>query len=529
MNINNGWLLAFTLILSVVACRKVKDQQFDQIRMFSPGLVTVSSGETKADLSWSPSLFTEGKAVKYTVQFSKDSSFSTIDYSMVVDSAKATVTDNELAVRTTYIARIKADSSAGVPQSKWVLSAPFRLSGEQIFLPIMASDIIDNAVVLKWRATPGLTKITLTPAGGTAFDVTLTPADVAANQKVISGLQSGKQYTAEIFAGTKSKGVTTFTTAAPISGNLVDLRGITGRPSVLADTLPVIPAGSIVILERGQTYTISSAISLSKTVTIMSGTDLFNPALANIYFTSNFNFTAGSTIDSIKFSSVSMRSDNWTSRYIFNTTGGATVGKMIFENSRIGAFRGMARLQSGTTTVGEFRVDNCVIDSLGNYGVLTVDNVSCKVDNIIMRNSTVWRADKVFTSRQNSVSVVVDKNTFNETPLGGGSNYLIDYSTSGTNNVTNGITFTNNILGVGRSNAGNVTVRGLRVNTTTAITSTNNYKTADYVTAGNDFPGLIAYSGTSFDLWVDPANGNFRFKDASFAGRNTAGDPRWRQ
>lgn len=530
MNIKSLSLLALLALLFTASCKKEKDMEFEQIRMFTPGNIRINSADTTVTLEWNPSLFTEGRKVSYTVEVARDSSFQNIVYRTVVDTSKAVITASSLAVRTNYVARVKTDTSGNVPQSYWVISGRFAMTGEQIFLPVQATDVIDVAVLLKWRTTAGLTKIMLTPVNGTPVDIPLTAGDITAERKLISGLTSNTAYTAEIFAGTRSKGLVTFRTKVPMSGNIIDLRGITGRPNVLVDTLPIIASGSIVVLGRGQTYTVAAPASLSKSVTIVSGDDLLNPNLAMIYFTSNFNFAASAAIDSIKFSNVAMRSDNYTSRYIFNTTNGATLNKMIFENCRIGAFRGLVRLQSGTTTVTEFRVDNCVVDSLGNYGVITVDNVTCKADRIVMRNSTVYKADKIITSRQNSTSILVENCTFNETPLGGGaaSNFFIDYSQSGTNNVTAGIAINNTIFGAGKSNSGNAIVRGVRANAATGVTASNSYKTSDYVTAGNDIPSLIAYAGTSANLFQDPANGNFTIIDNSFAGRSTAGDPRWR-
>jgi hypothetical protein len=530
MNMKSLSILALLVMAFTVSCKKEKDMEFNQIRMFTPGNIGITTADTTVTLEWNPSLFTEGRNVTYTVEVARDSSFQNVVYRTVVDTSKAVITASNLSVRTNYVARVKADTSGNIPQSYWVISGRFAMTGEQIFLPVQATDIIDVAVLLKWRTTAGLTKIVLTPQNGTPMDIALTAGDITAERKLITGLTSNTQYTAEIFAGTRSKGLVTFRTKVPMSGNIIDLRGISGRPTVLVDTLPIIPSGSIVVLGRGQTYTVSVNTPLSKSVTIVSGDDLLNPNLAMIYFTSNFNFTASAAIDSIKFSNVAIRSDNYTSRYIFNTTGGATLSKMIFENCRIGAFRGLVRLQSGTTTVSEFRLDNCVVDSLGNYGVITVDNVSCRVDRFVLRNSTVYKADKIITSRQNSTSILVESCTFNETPLGGGatSNFFIDYSQSGTNNVTAGIAINNTIFGVGKANSGNSVVRGIRVNAATGITVANSYKTSDYVTAGNDIPSLVAYPGTSAQLFQDPNNGNFTIIDNSFAGRNTAGDPRWR-
>jgi hypothetical protein len=188
----------------------------------------------------------------------------------------------------------------------------------------------------------------------------------------------------------------------------------------------------------------------------------------------------------------------------------------------------MVRLQSGATTVSNFIVNNSILDSLAGYGVLTVDNVTCKVENISFTNSTIYKAEKVITSKQNSTSVLIENCTFNEAPLGNSSNYYVDYSTSGTNNVTNGITINNCIFGIGKWSNGAITVKDIRANAATTVNGSNNFRTADHLSAGNDLPNITTYTRASNLLWEDPSSGNFRIADNSFPGRSNAGDPRWR-
>jgi hypothetical protein len=222
-----------------------------------------------------------------------------------------------------------------------------------------------------------------------------------------------------------------------------------------------------------------------------------------------------------------MRSDNYGSRYIFNTTNSATVGKMKFMNSKMEIFRGITRLQSGTTTVNNYIIDNCVIDSISNYGILTVDNTTVKADNISITNSTIYRAERFVTSTKQtagSSSVTVSNCTFNEILTG--SNILIDY---GSFNVTGGINVSNCIFGVVK--AGGTTQRDVRAGSSTTINGTNNYRTSDYVSAGatNDLPSVITYTKSSTQLWQDPLNGNFKIIDLAFPGKSSAGDLEWRQ
>lgn len=523
------WLFITALLAAtIVSCKKDEAEKPVLPRQFKPGNIIVTATETQAKLEWAASLFTTGKKVTYTVQLSKDSTFpdGSILSEKKVDTTATTFTDDIMTPRQIYFARVKADSLGSTAQSGWVNSSRFGISGEQIFLALSASDIIDNAVLLKWRTTPGLTRIVITPQSGTPFTVNLTPTDLTAEKRIISGLTPNTQYSAEIFDATKSKGYLVFRTAVPLSGNIIDLRPITGRPSVLADTIPQIADASTVILKRGETYTISAALNLSKSVKIISGSDLTNPDQAIISLPNNFNITAGSTIGFLDFQDVSLIATDYTSKYVFNISNASTITRIGFESCRIENMRGVVRLQTAVINVTNFIVNNCIIDSISNYGVINIDNVNCAVTNISIKNSTIYKTEKVVTSKQNSTTVVIENCTFNEAPFGNStSSFIVDY---GALNVTGGINITNCIFGKGKPNGTNILVRDVRAGSGTSIGSLNNYITSDHTVTANPLTPVTSYAGTSLALWQDPLNGNFRFADNNFAGRTTAGDPRWR-
>jgi hypothetical protein len=104
--------------------------------------------------------------------------------------------------------------------------------------------------------------------------------------------------------------------------------------------------------------------------------------------------------------------------------------------------------------------------------------------------------------------------------MGGGASYYVDYNTAGTNNVTNGITINISIFGIGKDNAGARTVRGVRANAATTVNASNNYRTFDQVSLGNDIPSITTYGKTSLELFMDPINGNFKIIDGTYPARN---------
>jgi len=527
---NKTLYTSFTSILLAgvlfTACKKTED--LGPMRQFMPaGEISASSAETSVRLTWKQAVNASANA-SYKVIVSRDSLFASgPEFTYTTDTTGIILTDTDLKVRTDYFARVRTLGPDSTLDSKWLHSGKFQILGEQIFLPLTSNDITDIAVVLSWEPTPDLTSIILTPTGGgTPITVDLNADDITAAEKLVEGLTGNKEYTAEIFKGSLSKGLLTFTTKQPLEGSsIIDLRGITDQPTVLADTLPDIADGSTVILKRGYTYTIPSTLNLSKAVTILSGYD-FSPELAIIDLQSNFNIVAGSNISNISFKDVILQGSNYSGGYVFNISNACTIGKMSFEGVQARIFRGVVRLQTAVINVTDFVIDNSIIDSISNYGVVNVDNVNCQIENIAIKNSTILRSEKVVTSRQNSTSCLIENCTINEAPLSG--NYLVDYSTSGTNNVTNGIIVRNTILGTGKSNAGVNTPRGIRANASTSISASNTYTTADYVAQSNPIPSVIAYAGLSTALWQDPLNGNFKIIDNAFAGASSAGDPRWR-
>ncbi len=524
------WLLPVFLF----ACSKIPEiGEANLPRLFTPVGITLTLAETQVKIEWSPSLFSQDKAVQYIVEISKDSTFqAAADFTTSVDTTVVVVTDADIAVRQRYFARVKADATGASIGSGWFTSEGFSMTGEQIFVvPVPESDIIDRAVILRWTTTPGVTKIVITPPAGPSVDIPLSAADNTAGMKLIENLQSNTVYFAEIFAGAISKGFLSFTTKETITGSsVIDLRGIANRPSVLEDTISVVPSGSIIILKRGLTYTLSSTNYVDRSFTILSGADFISD-LATIYFTSNFNLLDGSNIDSITFKDLNLESDNYGSRYVFNINTTGTIGKVNFENIRGHRFRGWFRCQNGGagTQVNEVNIMNCVIDSLREYALVTTNN-SNAVANIYVANSTVYSARRVIDHRSaGSNSITFENCTFYRLPGGNtsGSNYFIDLSS---NNSANPITLTNCIFGQSWDELGQGNdVPGIRTGSSTTVSVSNSYQAADFVSTNMSYqiPGLVPYTGSSYDLFTDPDNGDFSIKDGGFAGRGNSGDPRW--
>lgn len=518
-------IIAMSLISAMVACTKVDDLG-EAPRLFRPVIKdALESNGNWVKATWQP---ITGSA-SYTAEISVDS-FRTVTARAKVDSS-AYIFQN-LQWEKLYQVRVRANAQDTSRSSRFAELGQIRTARFPSILNIPTiSEINDNSVKVSWTPSGDAVsqvKILLASDSSVVATVNLTAGDITNKFRVVSGLKSATNYIIFLYSGTAVRGWANFQTKAALTGTIIDLRGITGNVNILRDTVPKIPAGSIVLLKRGERYEINSTVNLARTVTFMAGDDLLNPSKPIIFMPQNFNITDGSTIDSIVFNDVTLLGSDYASKYVFNINTTCNIGKIRFENCTASIFRGVLRSQSKPVLIGSLEMNNCVVDSISNYGVFNIDVATSKADHIRITNSTIYRAERVITSRNNSLSVLMENCTFNQAPMGNSSSYYVDYSTASSNNVTNGITINNCILGIGKNSNGAFTVRGIRVNAATVINASNNYRTSDHVSAGNDFPNIITYGKASTALWQSPATGQFRIIDNTFAGRNTSGDPRWR-
>jgi hypothetical protein len=191
-------------------------------------------------------------------------------------------------------------------------------------------------------------------------------------------------------------------------------------------------------------------------------------------------------------------------------------------------------MKGGTGTLSKFTILNCVIDSIKDYGILSVDVNTWKCEDILIQNTTISRAQMFLVSRNNSNSVVVDGCTMSEIPAQ--SAQMFRWREAGKDNVTNGITISNTIWGRGWFMATTGTpvyaVDGYDGLGTSNFIVQNTFATSDFsfATGKEQIPGFpsASYAGTITDLWVNPNLMNFNFKDTGFLGKGSSGDPRWR-
>jgi len=529
------------MAIALNACKKSEDQPDEPARLFKPSEVKITSGETQAKLTWTVPLMATGKALKYSIDFSTDSTFATIKYSATSDTAGVTVTEDNIPVRTKYYARIKANATADQPESKYVRSSVFQLSGTQLFLAVRDNDIKETNITLRFKPTTGLSSIVLTPATGAAVTTSLSTADAAAGIKTISGITAGVLYSAELFDGTKSKGLVTFTTLLPTNYTVKLNPG-----DDLAAAITNAANGAIIGLNPG-TYTLAATSFITqKTITLKSTSG--NPTDTKVnYKEIDLEGTgAGVTLSGIEFDGTA-----GAALYFINFIGSqaangsaATFTNVVVENCIVhGATTAFLRGDRGTAArdfkITNIAVNNTIVYDMGLNGssaYYTFHVNKMQFNTIGISKSTFYNAGPGLVTASTTYAgdviptVAISNSTFNG--FGGNAKYaLLDAS-------ANPIKFTilNSIL-ANTPKSGTVNAAAIRATgagSTLSISNSNYFNLSSALTGGtaltfgtatltSNQTQNLGWSATTTDFTL-PANSTLR--TAGNTG-SAIGDPRW--
>lgn len=527
-------------LIGFLSCEK-NNENYPRTRLFQPVLnedlysvdntIIVDMGKMK-------------DAQSYLVEVSRDS-FATVDYSFQTDTNyvildKETIGE-DLLWYTIYQVRVTA--YADDPEYN---SLPSFLGSvrTQKFPSNMGTptsfDILDTRAKVFWTpAGNPITKVKVFAADDERLttpllEFELTQQEIDTSLMIVTGLSPSTTYQIAIYSGDVLRGWEVYTTReALVTGdNVVDLTGIDSSTISLAWRLADAAEGSIFLLEGGKTY-LADGYSFDKSIAFMSGYS-FVPALPVIDCSSNFNLVNGSDFDYVTFKDIHLTaSDNgFGSRYVFNIDQSAFLGELKFESCVIRTLRGICRMKDGAGVLDKYTLSDCRIDSINGYALLTVDINTWQCNDILIENSTISKTIYFLQSRNNSNSVIIDGCTINESPEPGRP--IFRWREAGQDNVTNGITISNTIWGHAwdYSASGNYNIHGFDGLESTNWNIVNTYTTSEfaYSTGVEPIPGFpnVTYPGLVTDLWTDPYNAIFDFKDTGFSGKGDAGDPRWR-
>jgi len=528
------------MVIMISSCKKTEDQPTEPARIFKPSDIKVSAGTTAAKLTWAKPLMATEKYT-YSIDFSIDSLFSTIKYTTTSDTTGVIVTEDNLAVRTKYYARVKAVATATQPESKYMISSSFQLTGAQLFLPVRDNEIKETNIVLRYKPAMGLSSIILTPTTGTAITTSLSASDVSTGLKAITGLAAGMQYTAELFLGAKSQGLTTFTTLLPTNYTVKLNPG-----DDLAAAITNAANGAIIGLNPG-TYTLSAATFITqKTITIKSTSG--NPTDTKVNY-KEFDIDgtgSGVTLSGIEFDGTSSSSSYFINLIGSQTNNGAAatftnvvVDNCIAHGSATSFFRGDRGTNAKDFKITAITVNNSIVYDMGANGSSTyyTFNISkLQFTTLTVSKSTFYNCGPglvlsatTFTG-DSTPSVLINYSTINS--FGGSSKYaLLDANANPINfSIQNSI-----LANTPRSGTINASaIRASGAGSSLSISNTNLYNLQSALTGGtalthaaatltNNQAIALTWVSTTTDFTL-PVTSPLR--TASSTG-TAIGDPRW--
>lgn len=546
--LNIKWLLLpslFTLFL--FACKKDFNPEFELPRQFKPGDISITAGEIEAVLRWNPSLFTQGKDVTYTVEVFDNAAFSgNAVFSEVVDTNAVRVTDAVLEINKNYYARVKANSLSSTAESGWVTnSSPFRITGEQIFLAVNDAELTDSSVILKWRASAGLTRIVVTPAGGAAREIQLSAADITANQVYITGLRQLTSYTAEIFRGNLKKGNVSFTTKeksifAVLLNPGEDLLAAVER-AANGDVIGLRP-GTYDIKDGTGAYANLNIVQKSITIQSFSG----NPNDTKVNYKA---IVLKGTGAGVKLAGINFDGRVGAAAYFIDFTGvnadneQATFETVTVENSYVSS-TSSALIRGNRGANSAYKIDSIILknsmfyeNGTGGFDYILLDKMEFQSLQIL--NSTFYNSGRRLigwsTNFTSSVkpNVLVDYVTINNIGYGGRDNLLIDANTNPID-----FTFRNCIIAnspkPGQS-SGNSLLRASNAASAAALINSNLFKLTNGATepAALTIPSNVSQQNVlNIDLGWDATTTNFSLPASSplrtaSTANGPIGDPRW--
>jgi hypothetical protein len=528
-------IIGLFTFLFISSCKEEIDpivEELDFSRAFMPvGLVAGISNVTTVTLNWS----SVKNSDHYVLEIYQGIDFNagSMVYTVEIPSSDETIMTYVYVLPagdTQFSARMKAVSSLdGVGDSKWA-EVQFRSAPENLFTGYASEMTGLNSCIVRWKPGSVATAL-LFDSGSGQTSYPISAAELAAGVKELTGIANAS-YVVKLMNTTFSRGSINLL----IEGDVLLPAG-----GDLNAALDALSAGDVLILANGEKYGLTEPDTVTASIKIRG---LYPDDLPVIYLVTGggnhmFDIGTGMTMsDSLVFENVDISSyydDAGITRHrgVIDQEGDAfTIGAIKFNNCIIrNSGRSAIRLRGNAAgqVINNVEFNNCIMYDFAwdsHYGVLNGATTGNFI-NIKFFNTTVYniRGGIInYGSGAGCLSVVVDNCTFDRITMDASSGrYFIDFGTTG--NLSNGtITISDCIFGQTSAVA-----NGVR-NNMMALTVSGSYYTSDFVNVNNSIAAsMTSYAGTSTALWTDTANGIFTFLDAGFAGKNTAGDPRWIQ
>ena len=439
---------------------------------------------------------------------------------------------------------------------------------------LTGSKLIDNAARLSWKTDGDVIKaIIATPVGGgEAQTFTVKKAAYEAGYMDIYGLQPETAYTfmvykdSETFNNDTYAGKVTGTTKASVdfdekygAGKWLDIRDwdLTSH----ADTLQKpefwanVQDGMTIILRGEQQYKVNNSVAFDRSVSFITGPTLGN----NAQFVSSGGLTCakGVTIEKLKFEDIDFISDKalndesyaianctdkgFGGRQVFNNNGtNSTVNELIFKNCTMTGYRAIVRAQNANDAIHSISLRGCIINGVGDQGVVTTTNKAADWKTINIEDCTITNIVMLCDLRATAEPVTMNvKNcTFCYAPIETTANANTPLFRFGSNAATLNVQNTlfgpsmqttgsggDEIVTYNAGTAGSIFLNGPEVLVSVAKSFKTNFIWTLINETAYPLDGLSELSMDETKLWQAPAEGDFKL--IGNIGETGIGDSRW--
>ena len=436
---------------------------------------------------------------------------------------------------------------------------------------VATSDIIDTQVRIKWSGDDTVydnLKIYKDSNDSLVCDTIISDDINALKQIIIKGLDPKTGYRVEAYKNNAYQGKKRFSTVASekYSGAVFDLRGMdasTAKSYITTDQIATDVADNpdkdiTYVLEGGTEYKISGGTKIPATTgTVKFVTGLTLAGNAKFIHSGGWSLNNGEEVNGLWLEKIDIRSDKFADddalaantakgfegRQVFNINGTkATLHNITFKSCTIGGFRAIVRCQADGDNVENVTFDDCVINGIGDQGVVTTNNKSVDMRSITFKNSTITNIVMLSDLRKTvgTLTYTVQNCTFCYAPMETTANANTPMFRLGTGNVA--LTVKNTLFGPSMATtesaggdvhcftpgvAGSIFVSGEFDN----LVVENSYKTNfTWTDRGTDEPvinpleGLIEAGMSETELWKKPTEADFSIIGKIPSG---LGDARW--
>ena len=200
----------FCIALTLASCLEEPSTEVRTAdQLFRPINFTATVNGADVGFSWIPI-----KNASYLLEVSRDSFQFQRELQVIKRDSTTSHLVQNLRSQSRYSARIKSVSKDPAIKDSEYQSISFTTGIENIFYPTVPASIFSNKVSLRWDSTRVVTHIKVLLIDKEVTTATLTPAEITAGSRIVTGLTPASKYVFQIYNGEMLRGTSNATTLA---------------------------------------------------------------------------------------------------------------------------------------------------------------------------------------------------------------------------------------------------------------------------------------------------------------------------